>query len=68
MKTLKSSVTSLKTTTKNMLTTPWAAYQTATIKNMPKTFLPSADVARKLKRESVTIDCSKSSFIKKIQK
>lgn len=68
MKTLKSSVTSLKTTTKNMLTTPWAAYQTTTIKNMPKTFLPSADVARKLKRESVTIDCSKSSFIKKIQK
>lgn len=68
-RTLQSSVAPLKSVAKkSVLTTPWAAYQTATIKNMPKTFLPSADVARKLKRESVTIDCSKSSFIKKIQK
>lgn len=68
MRTLKSSVTSLKTTAKNVLTTPWAVYKASTIKHMPKTFLPSADVARKLKRESITIDCSKSSFVKKAQK
>lgn len=65
---LKSSVTSLKATADKVLTTPWAAYKATTIKKMNKIFLPSADVARKLKRESVTIDCSETSFMKKLQK
>lgn len=63
MKTLKSSVaSSLKTTSKGVFTTPWATSKQATVKTMPKTFLPSADVARKLKRETITIDYSQQRF------
>lgn len=62
MKTLKSSVAPLKTAAKTVFTTPWAARKQAVVKTMSKTFLPSADVARKLKRETITIDYSQQRF------